>query len=233
MRIQDAWTFNSAVRRLATNSTIIDLLSQIYGRQAIPFQTLNFPVGTQQHFHSDMVHFSSSPERFMCGVWVAFEDTDADNGPLIYYPGSHRLPFLTNEQLGICARDLSSPPSQSLYHQYWEKLVETHDLKEIQFHAKKGQALIWLANLLHGGAPQRDRNRSRWSQVTHYYFSDCSYFTPMTSDVFMGKIAFRDIVSIVTGEKISNKYLGSCISEDFKRLTLPDRSNWHRPTPTA
>ena len=28
----------------------------------------------------------------MCGVWVALEDITEDNGPLHYYPGSHRLP---------------------------------------------------------------------------------------------------------------------------------------------
>ena len=32
------------------------------------------------------------PEGFMCGVWVALEDMDMDNGPLVYYPGSHQLP---------------------------------------------------------------------------------------------------------------------------------------------
>jgi len=33
----------------------------------------------------------------MCGVWLALEDIDADNGPLIYYPGSHRGPHFGNE----------------------------------------------------------------------------------------------------------------------------------------
>jgi ectoine hydroxylase-related dioxygenase (phytanoyl-CoA dioxygenase family) len=37
----------------------------------------------------------------MVGVWVALEDIDSSNGPLIYYPGSHRLPIFTNEHLGI------------------------------------------------------------------------------------------------------------------------------------
>ena len=43
---------------------------------------------------------------------------------------------------------------------------------------RKGQALIWSANLLHGGAPQRDRSRTRHSQVTHYYFEGCRHTRP-------------------------------------------------------
>lgn len=69
MRIQDAWSSNEDVREIASNPEIITLLSALYGRRAFPFQTLNFPVGSQQHIHSDSVHFSSHPERFMCYGW--------------------------------------------------------------------------------------------------------------------------------------------------------------------
>jgi hypothetical protein len=83
MRIQDSP--NALVRRIAGNPCIIELLSQLYGRPAFPFQTLNFPVGTEQPFHADAVHFSGVPERFMCGVWVALEDIGPEQG-LVYYP---------------------------------------------------------------------------------------------------------------------------------------------------
>jgi hypothetical protein len=52
---------------------------------------------------------------------------------------------------------------------------------------RRGQALIWSANLLHGGSPIRDLKRSRHSQVTHYYFEGCSYFTPLLSDSERGR----------------------------------------------
>ena len=31
----------------------------------------------------------------MCGVWIALEDVDPDEGPLSYYPGSPRLPYVS------------------------------------------------------------------------------------------------------------------------------------------
>ena len=86
-----------AVRRLATAPRILELLC---GRGPIPFQTLNFWRGSQQATHSDAYHFHSLPTHFVAGVWVAFEDVDDGNGPLHYYPGSHRLPdydFLDDE----------------------------------------------------------------------------------------------------------------------------------------
>src|SRR5262249_48557545 len=87
LRLQDAWKYNADVRAVACNQIIQKLLSDIFGRKAWPFQTLTFPVGSQQHYHSDSVHFSSIPERFMCGVWLALEDVHEDAGPLVYFPG--------------------------------------------------------------------------------------------------------------------------------------------------
>lgn len=99
-RIQDAWSNNGDVQAIAANPVIVDLLGKLYGRPAFPFQTLNFPVGTQQDAHSDSVHFSSQPERFMCGVWLAMEDVSDRAGPLFYVPGSHRWPLMTNAIIG-------------------------------------------------------------------------------------------------------------------------------------
>jgi hypothetical protein len=168
LRVQDAWQDVPEVRRIACNQTILQILTDLYGRRAFPFQTLNFPVGTQQHFHTDSIHFSSCPERFMVGVWVALEDIDSDNGPLIYYPGSHKLPIYTNEQVGRNPNFAGKDPSghYGAFGEAWRGIVEALDLKPMEFHAKKGQALIWSANLLHGGAAQKDLQRTRYSQVT-------------------------------------------------------------------
>jgi hypothetical protein len=71
--------------------------------------------------------------------------------------------------------------------------------KKETFHAKKGQALIWDANLLHGGSGHRDPERTRWSQVTQYYFNDCCYCTPVTSGPFYDEISYRQLTDIDTG----------------------------------
>ena len=67
------------------------ITEELFGRKVLALQHLNFPIGTQQPAHFDTMAFQSDPPNYMCGVWVALEDMDMDNGPLIYYPGSYKL----------------------------------------------------------------------------------------------------------------------------------------------
>jgi hypothetical protein len=92
-----------------------------------------------------------------------------------------------------------------------------------QFFARKGQALIWCANLLHGGSPQTDPTRTRWSQVTHYFFDDCVYYTPAFSDEYLGRLHLRQIVDASDGSPKPNLYMGGEISEQE-----PPKKRWWR-----
>lgn len=213
-RVQDAWTFDEDVREIAANQSIINLLSKLYGRAAFPFQTLNFPVGTQQDAHSDSVHFSSLPERFMCGVWLAMEDIGSDAGPLFYYPGSHKWPIVTNALIGRRGFGSELKSAQDPFGPAWRALCDAHGAHEEVFLAKRGQALIWCANLLHGGSRQNNPRLTRWSQVTHYYFDDCIYYTPAFSDEALGKLALRDIVAISDKKPRTNSFLGEALKVD-------------------
>ena len=176
-RILDAWKISDSIKTIALNPRIHGILEQLYGRKPLPFQTLNFPFGTQQRAHSDTIHFNSRPPGYMCGVWVALEDIDMDNGPLFYYPGSHKLPEVTMQDVGVEA-DYSQYTS---YEDHINKVIKEHNLEPDYGLVRKGQAIIWSSNILHGGAPQKDMSRSRHSQVTHFYFEGCKYYTPMLS----------------------------------------------------
>ena len=152
LRIQDAWRFDEQFGQSRRTRRFCGCSPSFTAERPSPFRPSNFPVGTQQHYHTDCVHFASVPERFMCGVWVAFEDAGDDAGPLLYYPKSHKLPIYLNEHLG------SVPHSNADLHRtysdfvaFWRRLVKAHGLQPVEFHPKKGQALIWAANLLHGG----------------------------------------------------------------------------------
>jgi hypothetical protein len=215
-RLQDAWKYNHHVKQVALADEILKKLTLLYRRKPIPFQTLNFNVGTQQRTHSDMIHFSSIPERFMCGVWLALEDVHADNGPLHYYPKSHKLPFYEMQDMGIKGSEGLKMKNEYMdYGHYYENfiaaVVDDLNLEKKTLHIKKGQALIWSANLLHGGDKINIPGLSRNSQVTHYYFEDCIYYTPLFSDIAIKKMDIRTITDISTGQVVKNKYLGAVV----------------------
>ncbi|MEA2689215.1 MAG: hypothetical protein QOD51_1822, partial [Candidatus Eremiobacteraeota bacterium] len=187
-RVQDAWHDDPIVRAIASHSAVIDVLRVLYGREPIPFQTLNFLSGTEQRTHSDTIHFSSLPTGFMCGVWMALEDVTVRQGPLHYFPGSQRLPELDYEHLGIPAvtgeQNWANPNTLASYAQYEERidaLARENGFRRDELAIARGSFLIWSANLLHGGSPRDDRTLTRKSQVTHYYFDGSVPFTPMFS----------------------------------------------------
>ena len=174
-RIQDGWRRNAGVKALATDDKVLTLLAKLYGRMPFPFQTLNFKVGTQQRTHSDTYHFNSAPTRFMCGVWIALEDIGADAGPLHYYPGSHKLPVFERHQV-------SGTKDYTAYEDFVAGMMQTHGFTRETATLRRGQAFLWSANLFHGGSKRENPAATRLSQVTHYYFDGCAYYTPLESD---------------------------------------------------
>ncbi len=223
-RYQDAWRLFPDVAELAIAPPIVSALEDLYGAKPHPFQTLNFTVGTEQRAHSDHIHFSSRPLGFMCGVWVAIEDVTAENGPLFYYPGSHNLPYMSYAELGIDTSQLESEPhAYAEYETAIERFAESHGFTREIFTAKKGDVLIWAANLVHGGSPVKKVGSTRWSQVTHYLFDDCVHYTPRLSNEVLGELFVRNPVDIASAAPIRSAFTRAQSSpdvrEDFEEST--------------
>ena len=211
-RMHNAWEQESSIRAIALAPRVLALLELLYGRGAVPFQTLNFARGSEQRTHADAIHFSTVPSAFSCGVWVALEDIAADAGPLHYYPGSHRLPeyqMLDCMDVGHTAEGF---PDLDDYARYYEDFIaavlETAGLSRAELTLTKGQAMIWAAGLCHGGSPIRDPSLTRFSQVTHYFFEDCLYYTPRRSHPQLGRWWLRNVRSISSGEIVPHSMAG-------------------------
>lgn len=86
--------------------------------------------------------------------------------------------------------------------------MEKLGIEPVELHAKKGDALLWSSNIIHGGRAIRDPERTRWSQVTHYFFEDGIYYTPIFSDVIAGELVLKDIIDIRTGARIPHRFGG-------------------------
>jgi len=215
-RLQDAWKEHEAIKQIAVAPRVLEILQTLYRRRPIPFQTLNFSTGSQQRTHSDSIHFNSVPERYMAGVWIALEDVHDGNGPLHYYPASHRLPFYDLSILGMKGSTSSSIEDMlanyyNRYEDFIEELVSQKHLEKKVLNLKKGQALIWSANLLHGGEKITIPGSTRYTQVNHFYFENCAYYRPMKTDMALERISIQKVTDISTGKEVQSNYLGTPI----------------------
>jgi ectoine hydroxylase-related dioxygenase (phytanoyl-CoA dioxygenase family) len=66
------------------------------------------------------------------------------------------------------------------YEDVLEDLVAQKGYTKKEFLAKKGDVLIWHANLVHGGAPILNKSLTRKSMVVHYYATDVIKYHEIT-----------------------------------------------------
>lgn len=161
---------SNLLKNIGENKDLLELLSSIMGEEVKLFQSINFKMGSEQHTHSDSIHMTTFPLGGLIGVWIALEDIEADNGPLHYYPGSHKLPYYLNEEYEnegdfffIGDKDYSQ------YEKMIQEKLLQHSIGKIVFTAKAGDVIIWHANLFHGGEPHLNKARTRKSMVFHYF----------------------------------------------------------------
>lgn len=156
--------------KIGTSKQLMGVLELLLGREQALFQSINFIEASQQRTHSDSIHMTTFPRGNLVAVWIALEDMSEENGALHYYPGSHKLPYLFNKDYDNEGTALKlGAKSYTDYEDEIETVIQQKNLKKEVFTAKKGDLLIWHANLLHGGEPLKDPNRTRKSMALHYY----------------------------------------------------------------
>lgn len=171
-RVLDPHLKVPAIRALQNHPAILAWTDLLFDRKTVPFQTIMGHAGSQQRAHSDSIHMTTYPLGYLVASWLAFEDISPDSGPLDYYPGSHRLPYLLSAEVGIAQREFKEK-GYKIYHERYEPMIEeacrSAGLERKVFLAKKGDILFWHANLVHGGTPRRDASLSRKALVCHYF----------------------------------------------------------------
>jgi ectoine hydroxylase-related dioxygenase (phytanoyl-CoA dioxygenase family) len=172
---------SSLVQQIIRDAGIGQLLDFLLDKKMIPFQTINFINGSGQRAHSDSVHMTTYPLGYLIAIWIALEDVHPDSGPLFYYPGSHQLPYLLNNDWNKGSSFLSLGKNDYPdYEDMVEELIVKNNLAKEELIAKKGDVLIWHANLIHGGAPIRNKALTRKSMVVHYYADDVIKYHEIT-----------------------------------------------------
>ncbi|MBB5460577.1 phytanoyl-CoA dioxygenase family protein [Paraburkholderia sp. Cpub6] len=169
-----------AVREMLFDARMNEIVSLLLGAKSAPFQTIGGHKSSEQLEHSDSIHMSTYPNGYLVANWIAFEDIHPDSGPLVYHPGTHKLPYLMSTELGMpfgCG--------YSAYHDIYEpaiqKLIAERSSGPKHFYPKKGDVLLWHANLLHGGSKMRDPEHvSRKALVCHFFADGCLCYHDLT-----------------------------------------------------
>ena len=124
---------------------------------------------------------STFPYGNIIAAWVALEPTDADNGPLHYYPGSHKLPYIVNRDFDNAgSKFFLGDKTYDVYTKKIASIVAQNNYNRELLFAEPGDVLLWHSNLLHGGEPHHDKTRTRKSLVTHYYAEEAICFHEIT-----------------------------------------------------
>lgn len=169
------------ISSVTQHSLLRAVLDFLLNKTVVPFQTINFIEGSEQKAHSDSIHMTTYPLGYLIAAWIALEDIKPDNGPLFYYPGSHKLPFLLNDDYNKSSSLLTlGSHTYTDYEDVLHAVVEQGDFEQQFFLAKKGDVLIWHANLVHGGAPIINKKSTRKSMVIHYYANDVIKYHEIT-----------------------------------------------------
>jgi phytanoyl-CoA hydroxylase len=170
----DIHHYSPAIRELMFADPIADFLGLIFEAKALASQSLGFLRGSAQEGHQDSAYVAYTIPRQFAATWTALEDVTIGAGELFYYPGSHRFDEFTYgdnyKSVSEAQRMTGEAPARAQVERHVRSLEERaaqRGIPKMQFAAKKGDVLVWHADLVHGGNPV-SRNRTRMSIVTHY-----------------------------------------------------------------
>lgn len=167
-KLNDLYLSREEIREVVVGARLAPILGELLGGFPMVCNSLNFEFGSQQDYHFDTFYMPSPTPNKMVASWIALENATSENGPLSYYPGSHKIePYLFSNGSTIIVNE--EMPS---FRDYIYTEIDKHELKPETLLAEKGDVLIWHSQLFHGGRPIKDKSKTRKSLVTHYFTTE-------------------------------------------------------------
>lgn len=168
-RIADLHSEGGAALDLFLHPVLGGLVDLVFGEPGVAIQSLYFEWGSQQALHRDPVHVLTQPPSHLLAAWIALEDIGPDCGPLVYVPGSHRLPYYQYEPGHFTFKHGVYGDAEVRASEAWDReLCARHGLHAVPFTGPRGKAFLWHHSLLHGGSLPVDPALTRKSFVIHY-----------------------------------------------------------------
>ena len=191
-RLYDFYVHNKTCRNMVFSALLRRMLQLIFQEPPLVFQSMVFTWGSEQSMHKDTAFVVIDRPATLAASWIALEDIEPGSGELMYYPGSHKDPvFLFDGEHMYWEPKRDGKGIHRRYSEFLDSQAVAKNIQVQTFSAKKGDVLLWHANLAHGGMPVTRQSSTRMSLVSHYCPVSCQprYFN-----------FFKDAYKCPTGE---------------------------------
>ncbi len=147
-------------------SVVLRFLTLIYDRPPVAFQSMTMRKGSEETLHIDTGPLTLTEPMTMAASWLALEDVCPGSGEFEFVPGSHSVPEYLHP--GVSKGHNNDMTTYDEVLKQMKAACVDRGFTTERFKAKKGDVLIWHADLLHGGAKIEDISSTRKSLVTHF-----------------------------------------------------------------
>ena len=165
VKINNLFLEKPEVRRLALNDRLTRILSVLLDGAPMVCNSLNFLWGSQQPDHIDSWYMPSPVPNKLVVSSICLEDVQSDSGPLVYYPGTHKIRPYRFSHGGLQAER----EEMWLCREFLEEQLKKSQPERREYLGKAGDVFVWHGQLLHGGSAIRDLTQTRKTLVTHYW----------------------------------------------------------------
>lgn len=135
---------------------LLDIVEQLIGEDIKCFLTMMIykPPGlvdAHHPFHQDKVYFNFGPADRIIGTWIALDATTADNGTMVFIPGSHK-DSIDHEY------DSSDRQNFGIFH---ARGYDAGHPDEVTVDLEPGAGVFFHSQLLHRTGPNRTEGHRR------------------------------------------------------------------------
>jgi ectoine hydroxylase-related dioxygenase (phytanoyl-CoA dioxygenase family) len=164
-KLNNLFLYDNSIRSVALSKRLKPIMEELLGKEPMICNSLNFERGSQQDAHIDSWYMPPPDDENMVAASISLDTVDERNGPIFFYPGSHKIPpyRFSDGRLNVV------PEEFHLCLDYIEEQIKQRDLPLVRYQGDPGDVFIWHGQLIHGGSPIKDFSRTRNSLVVHYW----------------------------------------------------------------
>lgn len=178
------------------SNQLTGLLKTLMNDQPVLCQAAVYRLGSEYCDHFDRYFYPTDDVTKELTVWIALEDVHPDSGPFYVIPGSQNWPAVTSEYLQLknpewklCAEQLRDPLVDAnkkreilakgidVICEEFSKIAKEKKPDRMPLILKKGDAVVWRSDLVHGGFKRLNRALTRQCLVGNYIAKNSTLWT--------------------------------------------------------